>query len=772
VAMHKLVLNATRVAIPKTKIAVGRLPYDESHLEKLRRDDAGALLVQRQDDSMVAISLLPDRKAPGSPSEIDLSTLPRLAAVLARESLLRFLHHAVGYSILSRRPLRVIGEKPANLVHPDYELPDWIEKRLVMRFDTRVLYREAETPQVILLCDVGTRNSLGASCADLHKLGVPLIGRYVSIQEAAFDPRLEDYRKIVGRIIDVENGIVHLEDYAEGYSSVRAEDVSLEPRRENWNLCIEALLGARAEKVIDAIENDVAQIRQGDARLNLIRKTLTFLGNQRLEFVPGMVMQLAPMFSEAGRSWSFPTKTLERPPLVFSPSGGQTGTWAQGTLDQLGPYDQRDFTPKTPRIALICQDKYQGETSRCVGAFLDGIPDAVIPGRSSFPPTAPFQNGFIGRFRLTKSIVDTFTATDETAGAYEDACRRALDAASDRGFTWDLAIVQTESEFRLLPNARNPYFVTKAMLLKRGIQVQAITLSTMRLPKIGLAYSLSNASLASYAKLGGVPWLLPSQPNTDHELVIGLGSHTEKVSRLGAGTRTVGITTVFTSDGRYILEDRTAAVPFDEYPAALKESLLRTISRIRRENNWRSSDAVRLVFHVFKPLRDREVETVESTIKALGLENVRFAFIHIVDDHPFQLFDETNSGSRYKDPKNGLVTKKGIFAPDRGIAVEISDSEVLVVMKGSKEIKLPQQGTPKPILLRLHAKSTFRDLGYLTAQMFDFSCHSWRTFYPASLPVSILYSELIAEMLAGLSGVPGWDSDAMRSSAGRTRWFL
>ena len=42
----------------------------------------------------------------------------------------------------------------------------------------------------------------------------------------------------------------------------------------------------------------------------------------------------------------------------------------------------------------------------------------------------------------------------------------------------------------------------------------------------------------------------------------------------------------------------------------------------------------------------------------------------------------------------------------------------------------------------------------------------------ASLPVSILYSELIAEMLAGLSGVPGWDADAMRSSTGRTRWFL
>src|SRR3954452_22031957 len=104
-------------------------------------------------------------------------------------------------------------------------------------------------------------------------------------------------------------------------------------------------------------------------------------------------------------------------------------------------------------------------------------------------------------------------------------------------------------------------------MLKRGIQVQAISLTTMRLSTVNLAYSLGNASLASYAKLGGIPWLLRSQPNTDHELVIGLGSHTERSSRFGAGERTVGITTVFSSDGRYLFEDRTAAVPFENYPA-------------------------------------------------------------------------------------------------------------------------------------------------------------------------------------------------------------
>ena len=421
---------------------------------------------------------------------------------------------------------------------------------------------------------------------------------------------------------------------------------------------------------------------------------------------------------------------------------------------------------ETIRIAVICQERHQGETSRCVGAFLDGLPDATLPGRNGYPSTAVFPNGFIGRFRMGKPTVETFTASSASADAYAEACRNAIEAAADKNSSWDLAILQTEEGFRQLPHAANPYFVAKAAMLKRGAQVQAFSLKTMRLPKMNLAYSLSNASLASYAKLGGIPWLLRSQPNTDHELVIGLGSHTARSSRLSAGNRTVGITTVFSSDGRYLLKDRTAAVPFEKYPAELKASLHRTISRIREEDAWRASDAVRLIFHVFKPLKSREIDVVEATVKELGLSNVRFAFIHVVDEHPFLLFDEGNPGSPIRDGK------KGVNAAARGTAVEISDNEMLLSMKGSQELKLVWQGTPRPLLLRLDQKSTFRDLGYLTTQLFDFACHSWRTFNAAALPVSILYSELIAEMLAGLSAVPGWDADAMRSSTGRTRWFL
>jgi hypothetical protein len=769
---RKLVLNAAVVQIPEGRIDVGHIPFDAVVLEQLRKQQAGKLFAQRHDDIIETISLSPDEAIRGTKHSIEFSDRPSLIAALARESLIRFLGADKNYPILSARPLRVIGEKSKNLVAPKYSLPAWLEKRLVIRFETRVLYRKDEVPRVVLTCDLATRNGIETPCSELHKLGVPLVGRYVTVPAGAFDPRLEDYRRIVGRVIAVENGVLRLEDHEAGFESLRAENAWLEPRRDNWNLCISALLGDKADGVIESLDRDISAVRQGDHRLELIRQTLTYLMKRHLdpdhrpELVPGVPLILDPILCEAERAWPFPTRVLEKPHLVFSPSGAQTSTHPQRELDRIGPYDQRDFTPKALRIAVICQERHQGETSRCVGAYLDGMPDATLPGRNGYPPSAVFSNGLIGRFRMGKPTVETFTASSATADAYAEACRNAIEASADKNFSWDFAILQTEEEFRQLPHAANPYFVAKAAMLKRGVHLQAISLKTMRLPKMNLAYSLSNASLASYAKLGGIPWLLRSQPNTDHELIIGLGSHTERSSRLGPGDRTVGITTVFSSDGRYLLEDRTAAVPFERYSAELKASLHRIISRVREEDAWRASDAVRLIFHVFKPLKSLEIDVVEATVKDLGLNNVRFAFIHVVDDHPFLLFDEGNPGSHTRDGK------KGVYAAARGTAVEISDNEMLLSMKGSQELKLIWQGTPRPLLLRLDQKSTFRDLSYLTTQLFDFACHSWRTFNAAALPVSILYSELIAEMLAGLSAVAGWDADAMRSSTGRTRWFL
>jgi hypothetical protein len=138
------------------------------------------------------------------------------------------------------------------------------------------------------------------------------------------------------------------------------------------------------------------------------------------------------------------------------------------------------------------------------------------------------------------------------------------------------------------------------------------------------------------------------------------------------------------------------------------------------------------------------------------------------EGHPFILFDTTQEG--VKDYETG--TMKGMFAPTRGTFLRLSDHEVLIALTGAREVKRPEDGLPRPLLLRLHKASTFRDTTYLARQLFVFSCHSWRSFFPSPVPVTVLYSRLIARMLGQLSTLPRWNPDALIGRMGESRWFL
>jgi len=358
-----------------------------------------------------------------------------------------------------------------------------------------------------------------------------------------------------------------------------------------------------------------------------------------------------------------------------------------------------------------------------------------------------------------------FTLSGASVEAYVAACREAIDTATNGGFEWNLAIVQIDLDFKELPGPDNPYFATKAVFLKQRVPVQEITLETIRFSNEQLVFALNNMRLATYAKIGGVPWLLRSQPTVAHELIVGIGSHTLATGRLGGRERIVGITTVFSSDGKYLLDDRTASVPYDEYEEALFKSLSRSIETVRRIDNWRSTDAVRLIFHVFKQMADREADAVGKLVENLGLTDVKYAFLHIVDDHRSRSSTRETLGIAKKTVSRGSARRNGV-------TVGLGDGESLVCFTDGRDVKHARHGMPQPTLLHLHRRSTFSDMTYLTRQAFDFSCHSWRMFTPAPLPITIHYSELIARLLTGLRHVPNWDPDTMLGPTSRTRWFL
>lgn len=764
--MTKLILNAVAIeSAPESKIVVGRQAYSPEALEALRREHRGDYVFRRggNDGQVVFDVPLKAGLLPlGASSEtLAVSKVPWLVGPLAVEALLGFFT-SIGRPVLRWRPLRVLSQQPANLLPADAGLPDWLQRRVVLEFETRSIKTRDHDAGLVLVCGVRTRNSIDASCAAILEAGVPLVGRYVSTYRPSEDERVRGANVLAGRVVEVGDGVLRLEDHGAGPASVPAAEAFLEPRKENLVWCARHLIGARADRALAAADVAASKQLSGPGRLDLTRRTFDYLRRQSIELAPGAPLVLGPLAGDAKGSWPFRSETIAKPSLVFDPSGARTDTWNERGLDVNGPYDQRTFTPKQLRVAVVCQAAYEGQVDGFLAKFLDGLPQVKTPSGDR----APYAKGFIRRYALEAPRVQTFTARSASAADYTAACRAAIEAASNGGFEWNLAIVQIDQDFRELPGPDNPYFAVKAAFLKQRVPVQEITLETMRLQDRQLVYALNNMSVATYAKVGGVPWLLKSQPSVAHELVVGIGSHTLTTSRLGSQERFVGITTVFSSDGRYLLDDRTAAVPYDEYEDALFKSLSRSIEQVRRIDNWRSTDAVRLIFHVFKQMKDIEVDAVGRLVDSLGLSDVKYAFLHVVDDHPLTLFDEDNQGVRWAGEL------KGVYAPQRGLAVRLGDTETLLCFTGSHEVKQAQHGLPQSVLLRLHRRSTFRDMTYLTRQAFEFSGHSWRMFSPAPHPITIHYSELIARLLTGLRHVPNWDPDAMLGPIGRTRWFL
>jgi len=599
----------------------------------------------------------------------------------------------------------------------------------------------------------------------LLDIGLSPLGRYVQIELPQKDLRLNPRQLTVGRVASIDGDALILDDHRDGFERVKANEARLTGNLSDFDWCVNSLLPHDGEATLAKARAAISALNQGPGRLNLISQTADYLRTAGLEAVPGVSFELGEWLSSSDAG--FPgTEIIDKPTLVFHPSGRPNDTWNERGIKAHGPHDQRTFSPKQLNIAVICQGRYEGQVDRFMGKFLDGMPDVELRnGRK------PYDDGFLSRFRLERANVQTFRTTSATRMGYEEACKAALKHAADNGFRWDLAIVQIEEEFKALPGRENPYFASKSMLLRNDVAVQNVRIETMRDADASLIYTMNQISLAAYAKLGGRPWLLSAQQAVTHELVIGLGSHTEQKSRFDESVRYVGITTVFSSDGGYHLSERTGVVRFEEYARELTDTLTRTIERVRREDNWKNTDRVRLVFHAFKQIKNIEAEAIKDAVEALDLENVVFAFVHVVERHPFLIFDRNQQGlpQWQKDPSK----RKGALGPSRGVHIKLGDFESLVVFAGVNELKQAAHGMPRACLLKLHRHSTFTDMTYLARQAFDFTAHSWRVMTPEPFPITIKYSDLIAERLAGLKEIESWDDDAVRfRNIGRAPWFL
>lgn len=753
-----LALNAITLVTPAEPLPAAIVPYDRDQLHTLLDRPGHDLFATRLDDQrMAVIPLSENAELPGRIELLDSQQNIRLFSTLAREAVFRHLKSLPGnYRVTRRRPPMVESVKQKNIIPGNAGLPDWLQKRRTLVFDTRTLSAADRPDYVVLTSAERFRPVIDRNCDELAGIGLTLLGRYVSTWQASHDRQLADQLRLAGRVKGIEGDTLLLDDHGDGPERVSLHEAFLEPSQRNFRAVVEALKGGGAERSLKAVQEAEGALRRGKQQFEDAQRTLTWLGKQNLCVAHGVPLEVDHVLvQKSNRPFPF-VEVFEKAKLSFDPSGAGTMSWHQGGLDRHGPYDSSSFEKKRPRIAVICEARERGNVSAAIADLLNGLPD--VQNKRGLKP---HETGLIGRYKLQRADVQYFESKSDNAADYATAARAALGAAAEADQTWDLAVLQVRRSWKERSPSDSCYWSAKAAFLKRDVPVQALSIETLEMDRFEYACALANASLASYAKLGGTPWLLRSRPSTDHELVFGLGSHTRKEGRHGAGERAVGITTMFSSQGHYLLDARTGSVAFDQYPSALRTLLIEAIERVRREEAWRSSDAVRLVFHAFIQMRRETADAVIEAVEALGLSRVSFAFLHVVEDHPFTMFDQA------------METGRGAFGPKRGQAIELSDHEWLLAMTGREQIKANFQGLPDPVLLRLHERSTFRDMRTLAKQVADFGCHSWRTFGNSRVPITLQYADEIAKQLAGLEMTPGWDSeDAAVSRVMRRPWFL
>ncbi len=252
--------------------------------------------------------------------------------------------------------------------------------------------------------------------------------------------------------------------------------------------------------------------------------------------------------------------------------------------------------------------------------------------------------------------------------------------------------------------------------------------------------------------MDGVPWTV-SQPRTyNDEIVIGMGMAEVAGSRVESRQRHMGITTVFLGDGNFLLSNVARECTYDEYPEVLKTSTKSVLAEVKRRNGWQPGDRVRIVFHSSKPLKNVEIDELmaECVADIAGEQTVEFASLQVSQDHPFKIIDRSQHGIRWGQ---GV---KGEFVPARGFVMQLGASTRLLSTNGPVQVTRPLSPLPSPLLVHLHKRSTSKSLDALTEQILKFTSMTWRSTSPAAMPVTIYYSELIADLLARLRTLPDW----------------
>ena len=569
-------------------------------------------------------------------------------------------------------------------------------------------------------------------------------------------------RRLLGRFKRIDGDAVLLFE-APDSTRIELQYAKLEGSKENFTRCIRGLLRRRAGSFHAAMDQAQATYQLGPDFDKKVEEVGRYLSRKPIPLAVDLQAQLGQRLSITNDEHAI--SIYKAPPVdyVFDRTGANSSKYAWRGLLDYGPFDRDSFPTRSPRLLVVFPKSVEGKVNSYLAYLRDGM------GKTG----KGFEQGFARVFAIrgirfvTCPVHITGIADDGVEKAYRDAITDIL----QREDQIDAAIVVLQDRHAFLPGLSNPYLRTKALLMTLGIPVQEIRVDTLNKDRYALSYTLQNFAVALYAKLNGTPWTVNQDRQIGDELVVGMGFAELSGSRIQDRQRHVGITTVFSGDGTYVLGNVSRECEYTEYPEVVRASMLSILKDVKQRNNWQPGDRIRVVFHAHRPLRRIDIaQTVFECTREVGSEqDVQLAFVTVTHDHPFVLLNRNERGVPVKTRSPKM---KGAYAPKRGTIAHIGRSSRLLAVNSGYLIKRAHTPLPKPLLVNIHRASTFTDVDYLSEQVLKFTCLSWRSTLPIHTPVTIFYSERIAELLGRLRDVPQWSTTALDVKLRYSRWFL
>ena len=292
--------------------------------------------------------------------------------------------------------------------------------------------------------------------------------------------------------------------------------------------------------------------------------------------------------------------------------------------------------------------------------------------------------------------------------------------------------------YKQLPVTESPYHRTKAKLLNQRVPSQDILVKNLRHSTIPVE---NNVALNVYSKLGGTAWTIEKAEKDIPELIIGIGSTTET-----SGTRIIGFANVFDHNGTYIVGDCSQLSTKENYANNLENYLVKAIKRAIETKGIAPKQRLRLLFHLFKGAAEKyELAAIRNALKRFSAYFIQYGIAHLSYNHNLHMYLDG-----------------GKERPNRGTFVQISTLQGLLHLGGYGET---------PLLVRLDKRADYKDL-YATTKQVLFFCHlSYRSFKPASKPVTITYPNRMAKLVSELRQLSDWDPDILNTLSDKL-WFI